>query len=156
MTELTRAVYALARTKRRRFLWCAWWTGSPTAEPFRAPDAWGGGATTEDEARALAERAAGRPLELIDGPWAGAWRRILAGLPPFPDRRLRPPSADGVPLDPYAVLGVRASDPIDVVKTAYREQALVHHPDRGGRPEAFMAIKRAYDAILRRRTRRRR
>ena len=51
MSGLARAVYAIARTKRRRFLWCVWWTGEPTAKPFRPPDAWGGGAHTEEEAK---------------------------------------------------------------------------------------------------------
>jgi hypothetical protein len=155
VTELARAVVAIAPTKRRRFLWCAWWTGMPTAEVFRPPDAWGGGATTKEAARVMAERAAGRPLELVDGPWAGAWRRVLAGLPPYPDRSARRvPSADR-PVDPYVVLGVRATDPDELVKAAYWQQALAHHPDRGGTPEAFIAIKRAYDVIVRRRSRRR-
>lgn len=157
MTALSRAVYAVARTNRRRYLWCIWWTGAPTAEPFRPPDAWGGGATTEAEARTMAERAAGRPLELVLGPWAGAWRRILAGLPPFPTRSARRPATEAAAdraIDPYAVLGVRAADPLDAVKASYRLKALEHHPDRGGSPESFMAIKRAYDTIVRRRLRR--
>ena len=60
MTTLARAIVALAPTKRRRLLWCAWWTGTPTIEAFRPPDAWGGGATTAAEAVAMAERAAAR------------------------------------------------------------------------------------------------
>jgi hypothetical protein len=159
MTGLARAVYAIARTKRRRFLWCVWWTGEPTAKPFRPPDAWGGGAHTEDEARALAERAAGMPLELVDGHWAGAWKRIRAGRAPFPTRAPRPASATeerARPADPFAVLGVDASASLDDVKAAFRKRALEHHPDQGGSPESFMRIKRAYDAILRRRARKRR
>ncbi|MBK7074986.1 MAG: J domain-containing protein [Myxococcales bacterium] len=152
VTTLARAIVALAPTKRRRLLWCAWWTGTPTIEAFRPPDAWGGGATTAAEAVAMAERAAGRPLELVDGPWAGAWRRVLAGQPPFPTRAA-PRVATAAPraLDPYAVLGVRAGDPLPAVKAAFRAKVLEHHPDRGGDPEAFIAIKRAYDAILRKR-----
>lgn len=152
MSSLARAIVALAPTKRRRFLWCAWWTGTPTVEDFRPPDAWGGGATSEAEARRMAERAAGRPLELVDGPWAGAWRRVMAGLPPFPTRSApRPATAAARAVDPYAVLGVRAADPIATVKAAFRTKVLEHHPDRGGDPEAFIAIKRAYDAIVRKR-----
>jgi len=155
MTTLTRAICAVAPTKRRRYLWCAWWTAVPTVEAFVPPDAWGGGATSVALAHALAERAAGRPLELVDGPWAGAWRRVQVGLPPFPARAARR-AARGVVADhardPHAVLGVRAADPFEVVKAAYRVQVLAHHPDRGGDPEAFIAIKRAYDAIRRRRT----
>ena len=73
MSSLARAIVALAPTKRRRFLWCAWWTGTPTVEDFRPPDAWGGGATSEAEARASEEglarlrRAFERYRELILG-----------------------------------------------------------------------------------------
>jgi hypothetical protein len=159
MTGLSRAVYAIAKTKRRRYLWCAWWTGEPTARPFRAPDAWGGGARTEDEARALAERAAGRSLDLIEGRWAGAWKRMQAGLPPFPKASGQPSPAStedarARPVDPYALLGTVASASLDEVKTAFRKRALEHHPDHGGSTDAFVALKRAYDTILRRRARR--
>lgn len=166
MSGLSRGVYALARTKRRRYIWCAWWTGEPTAKPFRPPDAWGGGADTEEKAKALAERAAGMPLELVDGHWAGAWKRIQAGLAPFPKRAPQPSVAtderaaseraadDRVrPVDPYALLGVDPKATLDDVKAAFRKKALEHHPDQGGTPAAFMAMKRAYDAIVKRRTR---
>lgn len=159
MSGLARAVYAIARTKRRRFLWCVWWTGEPTAKPFRPPDAWGGGAHTEEEARALAEKAAGMPLELIDGHWAGAWKRVRAGLPAFPSRAARPATAASQerarPVDPYALLGVDATASLDDLKVAFRKKALEHHPDHGGEPELFMAVKRAYDAVVKRRARRR-
>jgi hypothetical protein len=154
---LSRGVYAVARTKRKRFLWCAWWTGEPVAKPFRAPDAWGGGASTEEEARALAERAAGRPLEPIDGHWAGAWKRTLAGMKPFPTHTAREPAATtttrDTPVDPFLLLGVAHDASLDDVKSAFRKKALEHHPDRGGTAEAFMAIKRAYDGIVKRRHR---
>jgi hypothetical protein len=138
MSGLSRAVYAIAKTMRRRFLWCVWWSGEPTAKPFRAPDAWGGGARTEEEARALAERAAGMPLDPVDGHWAGAWKRMQAGLPPFPKATVRPTASTDVrakPVDPYVLLE--------------------HHPDRGGTPAEFMAMKRAYDSIVKRRARKR-
>ena len=155
---LSRGVYAVARTKRKRYLWCAWWTGEPTAKPFRPPDAWGGGAHTEDQARLLAEGAAGRPLQAVDGHWAGAWKRTLAGLKPFPAHASREPTATterAKPVDPFVLLGVASDAPLDDVKTAFRKKALEHHPDRGGSAEAFIAIKRAYDAIVKRRHRRR-
>ncbi|MBK9034312.1 MAG: J domain-containing protein [Myxococcales bacterium] len=102
----------------------------------------------------MAERAAGRPLEFDGGPWAGAWRRVQAGLAPFPPRAApRPTTSAAAASDPYAVLGVGAAAPLDTVKAAYRRLALEHHPDRGGRADAFLAIKRAYDAIVRRRGR---
>ncbi len=146
-------------------MWCVWWTGEPTAKPFRKPDAWGGGAKTEDEARVLSEAAAGMPLELIDGHWAGAWKRVLAGRPPFPARsspepRAGPAATEGAspkrPVDPYALLQIAATASTAEVKAAFRRKALEHHPDRGGAPESFIAIKRAYDAITKRRARKRR
>jgi hypothetical protein len=163
MTGLSRAVYAIAKTKRRRFLWCVWWTGEPTVKPFRPPDAWGGGAHTEDEARVLAERAAGMPLDRIDGHWAGAWKRMRAGLPPFPKASARHSPSEGgesagetraKPVDPYALLGLEASATLEEVKAGFRKKALEHHPDHGGSPAAFMAVKRAYDSIVKRRSRR--
>ncbi len=157
MTELSRAVFAVAPTRRRRYLWCAWWTGEPRAEPFRPPDAWGGGATSEAEARRMAEAAAGRPLDPIASNWAGAWRRVLAGQAPFPSRSARRQAGHApgnLGVDPYVLLGVGAADPLEQVKAAYRKKALEHHPDRGGSAASFMAIKRAYDVILRRRARR--
>jgi hypothetical protein len=151
---LSRGVYALARTKRRRFLWCAWWTGEPTAKPFRPPDAWGGGAHTEEEAKALAERAAGRPLELVDGHWAGAWKRVVAGRAPFVAQAPASASTERVrPVDPYTLLGVGATATLIELKAAFRKKALEHHPDRGGDTDAFIALKRAYDAITRKRAR---
>lgn len=156
MSSLTRAIVAVAPTRRRRYLWCAWWTATPTVDEFRPPDAWGGGATTVAEAHAMAERAAGRTLELVDGPWAGAWRRVLAGRPPFPSRATpRPATVTARVADPYAVLGVDAAASLAAVKAGFRRQVLAHHPDRGGDPEAFIAAKRAYDAIVRARIRRR-
>jgi hypothetical protein len=159
VAALFRGLYSLTRTKRRRFLWCAWWTGEPSADAdsFRAPDAWSGGARTEEEAKAAAERAAGGPLRLIEGRWAGAWVRVRAGLPPFvvrPERAMTgaPPPVGG----PHAVLGVRPGATMDEVKAAFRRKALEHHPDRGGEAAAFIAAKRAYDDLARRRPRRRR
>jgi hypothetical protein len=154
---LTRGVFALAKTKRKRLLWCAWWTGEPTAKPFRKPDAWGGGARTREEARALAEAAAGRPLTPVDDHWAGAWKRALAGLEPFPkhaEPAARASSAKPRPIDPFVVLGLSSGATVEEVRAAFRKKALEHHPDQGGSTEAFIATRRAYDAILRKRRRR--
>jgi hypothetical protein len=154
VTTLSRAVYSVTRTKRRRFLWCAWWTGEPCAAPFRAPDAWSGGARTEEEAREAAEQAAGRPLTPIEGRWAGAWVRVRAGLPPFVDRAARPSATSAAkPVDPHAVLGVAPGASLDEVRAAFRRKALELHPDRGGDPATFIAAKKAYDALVKRRTR---
>ncbi len=154
MSAISRGVFAIARTKRRRYLWCAWWTGEPKAKPFRPPDAWGGGATTEEEARTFAERAAGMPLEPIDGHWAGAWKRMRAGREPFVAHAPRTARDDVArAVDPYALLGVTADADLEAIKAAFRKKALEHHPDHGGSAEAFIAIKRAYDGIVRRRAR---
>ena len=153
---LARGVYSIAKTKRQRFLWCVWWSGEPTVKPFRTPDAWGGGAYTEDEARVLAERAAGMPLQQIDGHWAAGFKRLRAGLPPFVTREPRVVEAarPDRPIDPHVLLGVTAESSLAEVRTAFRKKALEHHPDRGGEPGAFIALKRAYDALIKRRARR--
>jgi hypothetical protein len=101
----------------------------------------------------MAERAAGASLGAVEGRWAGAWVRVQAGRPPFaerPVRAARPGQADG----PHALLGIVPGAPLDEVKAAFRRKALEHHPDHGGDPAAFMAVKRAYDGIVRRRARR--
>ena len=152
LTGLSRAVFALARTKRKRFLWCAWWTAAPKASPFRAPDAWGGGADTREAAQALAERAAGRPLSPVDDHWAGAWKRHLAGLEPFPKksaRLVRGPTG----IDPYQVLGLTFTATLEECRLAFRQRALAHHPDQGGSAEDFIALKAAWDTIAKRRRR---
>jgi hypothetical protein len=155
VSGLSRAVYALALTKRRRWLWCVWWTGEPSASPFRPPDAWGGGARTEAEAGELAARAAGRPAARIDGAWAGAWRRLQAGRPAFATRAARPSTGAlaARPVDPHAVLGVPPGATLAALRAAFRARVLEHHPDRGGDPATFIAIKRAYDTLVRRRRR---
>lgn len=151
--SLSRAVFALAKTKRKRWLWCAWWTGEPTARPFRPPDAWGGGAFTREEAQALAEKAAGRPLSPVDDHWAGAWKRKLAGLEPFPKHTVRAPTLER-PVDPFVVLGLTGDATLDEVKLAFRKKALEHHPDQGGSAESFIAARKAYESIARRKHRR--
>lgn len=168
MSEPFSGVFAITTTKRRRYLWCAWWTGEPTRVPFRAPDAWSGGARSEAEARAAAEKAAGRPLQLIEPVWARAWIRVASGLPPWITREPRRPkpatppagggrhhrSAHAVPRDPsfdgcpFAALGLTPAATIAEITRAFRRLALLTHPDRGGDPQAFLRTKRAYDAAL--------
>jgi hypothetical protein len=150
---LSRGVFALAKTKRKRFLWCVWWTGEPTAKPFRPPDAWGGGAYTREEAQVLAERAAGRPLTPIDDHWAGAWKRVVAGLEPFPKKVPHTRSEPKVSLDPYVVLGMTSAATLAEVRLAFRKKALEVHPDQGGDTESFLAARRAYEAIVKKRAR---
>lgn len=47
----------------------------------------------------------------------------------------------------YKVLGVaRGADP-DEIKKAYRKQALINHPDKGGDPEQFKLVQKAYEIL---------
>ena len=153
MTALLRAVVAVARTKRRRYLWCAWWSDAPCADPFRPPDAWKGGAHSGEEAVEAAQAVAGMSLSLIESRWAGAWLRVRAGLPPFPERAPRAPSTGPTPVDPHAVLGVPAGAPLEELRAQFRVRALLLHPDHGGDASAFIALKRAYDTLSARRRR---
>lgn len=152
-------MFSVVPTRRRRFLWAAWWTGPPEREPFRKPDASSGGARDREDARAQAERAAGQKLVEIDGRWAGAWVRVLRGDPPWP-RPAAPReegSPGGAPIPPppagskpwaLGVLGLAAgASPADV-KRVFRALALRTHPDHGGDSAAFVELKRAYDVAL--------
>lgn len=166
---------SIVPTKRRRFLWAAWWTAPPEAEPFRKPDGSNGGAHSRDEARAEAERAAGQKLVEIDARWAGAWVRVLRGDTPWPKPREKvgareegasggeqrgardegasrassaPPPPTGSKPWALSVLGLAAgAEPADI-KRAFRALALRTHPDKGGEAATFVAVKRAYDVAL--------
>lgn len=48
------------------------------------------------------------------------------------------------------VLGVQSGDGIGEVKSAYKRLAKEHHPDRGGDPEKFKSITRAYSILVER------
>lgn len=170
MSPPSRGVFAVTTTRRRRFLWAAWWTAEPTREPLRRPDASRGGARTREEARAEAERAAGQPLTEIDEAFAVAWARTLRGDAPWPKprppRRAPPPPPPPPPgeearaprgrpsfargLSPFAVLGVPVGAEIVEIRRAFRRLALRTHPDRGGEAAAFMRVKWAYDEAMRR------
>jgi hypothetical protein len=158
VTELFAPVCSIAPTKRRRFLWAAWWSGPPAREPFRKPDASSGGARTREEARREAERAAGRPLVEIEGRWARAWSRVLLGEKPWPARaadatdeaetaRVESSRAPA-PRSAWAVLGVEPRASAADIKKAFRKRALETHPDRGGSDEAFRSVKKAYEQAL--------
>jgi len=155
VSSLLRAVVAVTRTKRRRFLWCAWWSGAPSADPFVPPDAWSGGSRSLAEAIAEAELAAGVALSPIESRWAGAWVRVRDGLPPFPERVPRAASAALKPIDPHTTLGVPVGAPLEELKARFRASALVLHPDHGGDAAAFIAMKRAFDTLSARRHRQR-
>ena len=153
MSELTSAVCSITPTQRRRFFWAAWWTGAPSHSPFRKPDAAHGGARSAEEALAQAERAAGRHLVVIEPYWARAWTRVLRGEAPPPLPKV--PSADsakparaqvGAP-SAWSLLGLEPGASLADVKRAFRERALVAHPDQGGEPEHFRSLLRAYEKL---------
>jgi hypothetical protein len=154
-TALFSGVFSVVPTRRRRYLWAAWWNAPPEEKPFRPPDAASGGARTPDEARALAEAAAGRKLIETDGRWAGAWVRVLRGDPPWPEAR--PPREATAPVAPpsgsrtwaLALLGVAPAEATpEGIKRAFRALALRTHPDRGGDEADFIAAKRAVEVAL--------
>ncbi|TKD08538.1 J domain-containing protein [Polyangium fumosum] len=156
-------VVSITTTKRRRYLWCAWWTGEPTRAPFRKPDASSGGAKTLEEARKQAERAAGQPLREIEAIWARAWIRVQAGQPPWVESKTRthheePPPQDSrqkrrrstptiadPTLCPFEVLGLPKTASPDDIRRAFRRRALETHPDRGGNAAAFIRVTWARD-----------
>jgi curved DNA-binding protein CbpA len=49
--------------------------------------------------------------------------------------------------DPYDVLGLERSAATSAVKTAYRKRVRTAHPDRGGDPDEFLIIVRAFDVL---------
>ncbi len=163
MTEILAAIVSIAPTKRRRFLWAAWWTVAPARDPFIKPDASSGGARTRAEALREAEAAAGRSLVEIEGLWARAWARVLMGQPAFPPGAVDPGPAgagdikrarrEAPPGSIWEALGVDAHATVEQIRAGFRQRALVTHPDHGGDPEAFRRLRAAYDDALERRSR---
>jgi DnaJ domain len=148
--ELASAVVSVTRTQRGRYFWAAWWTGAPSESPFRKPDAANGGARSEAEALAEAERAAARHLTPIEPYWARAFTRVLRGEAP-PPRKVAgaPRTLEGAPrpLSAYAVLGIAKGASAQEIRAAYKRMALLTHPDQGGSDEAFRAVQRAYERL---------
>jgi hypothetical protein len=151
-------VFAIAPTRRRRFLWVAWWTSAPSRKPFRKPDAYAGGARTRAEAEAAAARAANCKLTEIESSWARAWSNILIGKEPWPASK-GTSTGDEAPrareqsnaTSIWQTLGLEPSATVTEIKQAYRARALLTHPDRGGTAVAFRAVQSAYEAALKRR-----
>lgn len=151
-------VCAIAPTRRRRFLWAAWWTGAPTRKPFRKPDAYAGGARTRAEALAAAERAAGCKLTELESGWARAWSNVLIGKEPWPsvanarasDEAPRARSTSNA-TSIWQILGLEPSATLSEIKRAYRVRALETHPDRGGTADEFRKVQSAYERALERR-----
>lgn len=50
-------------------------------------------------------------------------------------------------MDAYDFLGVGPDDPIELVKDVYRRKSMYYHPDKGGDPEKFKRLTRAYELI---------
>ncbi|MGL5096728.1 MAG: J domain-containing protein [Planctomycetia bacterium] len=55
-------------------------------------------------------------------------------------------------MNPHQVLGVAPDATLDEIRRAYREQVRRHHPDRGGDPASFIAVTKAYEELVARRT----
>ena len=51
-------------------------------------------------------------------------------------------------IDPYQILNCRKGCDIEDIKKSYRKLALVHHPDRGGDPQNFQLITKAYLSVI--------
>jgi hypothetical protein len=150
VVELASAVVSITRTQRGRYFWAAWWTGTPCVSPFRKPDAANGGAKSEREALAEAERVAARHLSPIEPYWARAFTRVLRGESPPPRKGPRAqvaPRAVEPPSSTHAVLGVAPGASSAEIRAAYKRRALATHPDQGGSAEAFRAVQRAYEKL---------
>jgi hypothetical protein len=163
---------SVTTTRRRRFMWVAWWTAPPAREPFRKPDAFSGGARSHEEALAQARRAAGVLLVEIEPYWARAWARVLLGRPPWGVGAKGAPSrgdtrssgrstaattnaARATTTSIWETLGISARATADDLKRAFRQRALDTHPDRGGDAEAFRQVQSAFKEAQRRIARRR-
>jgi DnaJ domain len=51
-------------------------------------------------------------------------------------------------IDPYKVLGIRATASLQEVENAYRDKLVKHHPDRGGDHWAYEQVQAAYAEII--------
>lgn len=47
----------------------------------------------------------------------------------------------------YSLLGVRETASSDEIRNAYKEQALLNHPDRGGNATVWSSMQKAYDTL---------
>jgi hypothetical protein len=154
-------VCSIAPTRRRRFLWAAWWTAAPARKPFRKPDASEGGARSREEALRAAERVAGCSLVEIESGWARAWANVLVGKEPWAGQQARSTDersavrARSTRENPsiWQTLGLPVSATVSEIKSAYKKRALEVHPDRGGSAETFRALQSAYESALQRRAR---
>jgi outer membrane protein assembly factor BamB len=56
--------------------------------------------------------------------------------------------ASDLPTDPHAVLGVAPGATYEQVRRAYRRAARANHPDVGGDPAVFVAVRMAFEALM--------
>lgn len=54
--------------------------------------------------------------------------------------------------NPFQILQVSPTDNLNTIREAFKQQALMHHPDRGGNPFMFDLCKRAYNDIYKYKT----
>lgn len=156
VSELYAPVVSICLTKRRRFAWAAWWSGAPSKEPFRPPDAHGGGARTPEAAHEEAAKVAGISLRIVESFWARAWTRVLVGQAPFSTRITSAPPPAATNASIWTTLEVAPNASAAELKRAFRRRSLETHPDQGGSEEAFRALVAAYTEASKRITRPRR
>ncbi len=65
----------------------------------------------------------------------------------FPDVELMDQSRAAAPSDPYVVLHLLPSAPVELVTVAHKCLAKLHHPDRGGSTTTMQALNNAVDRI---------
>ena len=90
----------------------------------------------------------GVALTEIDPRWTIAWGRVLIGEQPWIKRVARAGVAEQRESiwTTLGVTNVGGDVSLLELKQAFRTRALQTHPDRGGDADAFMKLKRAYDA----------
>lgn len=68
--------------------------------------------------------------------------------PPMPPPSMPLPSTSSSEKDFYMLLGVSKTATQNEIKKAFRKIALKEHPDKGGDPEKFTLVQRAYEVLI--------